>query len=162
MSRATDGKIRVAGLREAYQSILTERPKGVSCFYKRLMSVLKTRLCVFACGGLSQARCWCLLELVAFTSPAVRCLNSASASALMSAQKLVGHPLVSGFTLTRSANTWKPGHLRGEATCLADSRRSPPPPHTHMLVFSCSASWPDSNLLFGGVKTWLKGWFKTA
>ena len=42
MSRPTDGKIRVAGLREAYQSILTERPKGFSCSYKRLKSFLKT------------------------------------------------------------------------------------------------------------------------
>ena len=47
MSAATDGKIRVAGLREAYQSILTERPTGFSCFYKRLKSSLKTdHVCV--------------------------------------------------------------------------------------------------------------------
>lgn len=158
MSRATDGKIRVAGFREAYQSILTEEVKGISCFYKRLMSVLKTRLCVFACGGLSQARCWCLLELVAFTSPAVRCLNSASASALMSAQKLVGHPLVFGFTLTPHS---QPTHesvvtlgKRPHAWLTAEEVPNMHFPPIHVvLVFSCSVRLPDSNLLFGGVKT---------
>lgn len=55
MGEPTDGKIRVAGLREAYQSILTGRPKGFSCFYKRLKSFLKTdRVCVCRAAKPSQ------------------------------------------------------------------------------------------------------------
>lgn len=38
-------------------------------------------------------------------------------------QEPVGHPLVFGFTLDTAQLTHeKPGHLRGEAACLVDSR----------------------------------------
>lgn len=74
MSEPADGKIRVAGSREVYQSILTEKAKKkgkrvLRLSFKRLKSFLKTnRVC--ACTSvcvqwLSQARCWCLLKLVA-------------------------------------------------------------------------------------------------
>ena len=124
MSAATDGKIRVAGLREAYQSILTERPKGFSCIYKRLKSFLKTDrvcVCVLVCvcvGRLSQARCWCLLELVAFTFAELCLCPDVYPEAGRSSVGVWFH------SDTDSASTWKPGHLRGEAACLADSRRS--------------------------------------
>lgn len=98
MSRTTDGKIRVVGLREAFQSILTERPKGVLCFYKRLKSVLKTRPCIFARRAAKPSQMLVSVGTGGVHLAAVRCLNSATA--LMSTQKLVGHQLVFGFTLT--------------------------------------------------------------